>query len=189
MKKTILTTLILCICFIASAQDHLKFKGIPLNGTHKEFSEKLIAKGFTKDVSNNTYTGTFAGYPNCTAEIYATTKNLVYGVALALPPQLNWTALEETYFDFKKNLTTKYGEPTKSTEKFESSTPKKNSEKFEQTKKGNCQYVSHFETPNGEIILYIKHTSSLFLTQCYVILQYCDKTNYELFEKESLEDL
>ena len=190
MKKTILTILILSISIVASAQNHLKFKGIPLNGTYKEFSEKLISKGFTKNVNNNTYSRTFAGYPNCTAEIYSTeSNNLVYGVILSLPTQHNWNDLENRYYEFKENLTTKYGAPTKSTEKFTDSTPRKNSEKFNQVEKGNCRYVSHFETENGEIILYIKHSKQLFLHQCYITLQYCDKTNYDIYEKESLEDL
>lgn len=47
MKKIILTLTVLFATINVMAQDHLSFKGIPIEGSMTEFCQKLKAKGFT----------------------------------------------------------------------------------------------------------------------------------------------
>ena len=45
MNKIISVFFAICLCMAASAQQHLKFMGIPLDGTVDNFALKLKAKG------------------------------------------------------------------------------------------------------------------------------------------------
>ena len=49
MKKIISVLFALCLCMAASAQQHMKFMGISLDGTVDNFALKLKAKGVTYD--------------------------------------------------------------------------------------------------------------------------------------------
>ena len=49
MKKIISVFFVLCICLSVSAQEHMKFMGIPLDGTIDNFALKLKEKGVTYD--------------------------------------------------------------------------------------------------------------------------------------------
>ena len=53
MKKIISVLFALCLCMAVSAQQHLKFMGIPLDGTVDNFALKLKAKGVTYDASES----------------------------------------------------------------------------------------------------------------------------------------
>ena len=76
MRTRIITLLVALIfgSLISFAQsEHLKFKGVPIDGTLKEFTSKLEQKGFiTLSRENNSVTmnGPFAGHDDCTAYIF-----------------------------------------------------------------------------------------------------------------------
>ena len=53
MKKIISVFFAICLCMAASAQQHLKFMGIPLDGTIDNFALKLKAKGVTYDAAKS----------------------------------------------------------------------------------------------------------------------------------------
>lgn len=87
MKKRKLFLVLFCLFTImASAQNgHLKFMGIPLNGTINEFSAKLIAKGFKVDayskyspVGSRTFDGVFMGRKTSIHVYYIPSTKIVY---------------------------------------------------------------------------------------------------------------
>ena len=97
MKKYLL--LILCTLFISvslSAQSksnqHLKFMGIPINGSITNFQNKLIAKGlsYNKAVSKaiespvRIFNGQFAGEKADIFVYYNRSLNLVYSVGVVI---------------------------------------------------------------------------------------------------------
>lgn len=101
MKRTFFILLLCTVSLISSAQ-HMKFLGIPLDGTITNFTTKLQAKGFFIDPDNNKldsgcrmFQGHFYGK---TATIYiyydATTKIVYRGKAL----------IEDSDYDRLKNL-------------------------------------------------------------------------------------
>ena len=57
MKKIISVFFALCLCMAASAQQHMKFMGIPLDGTIDDFAMKLKAKGVTYDAAESKVAG------------------------------------------------------------------------------------------------------------------------------------
>ena len=60
--KHILLSLLFCVTFYVNAQDHLTFKGIPIEGSMTTFCQKLKSKGFTqmgKDKNITLFTGDF----------------------------------------------------------------------------------------------------------------------------------
>ena len=87
MKKVL--SLLFALCFAVSTygqEEHLKFMGIPLNGTINSFQNKLVAKGFKPDTYFNNdpshisrcYTGKFAGYEASVYVYYIPTSKIVY---------------------------------------------------------------------------------------------------------------
>lgn len=69
MKKLILLFLSVIVCVTMQGQTHMKFMGIPLDGTVESFSQKLKAKGINYDAvaskklspGAKLYRGTFMG--------------------------------------------------------------------------------------------------------------------------------
>lgn len=64
MKKIILTLTVLFATINVMAQDHLSFKGIPIEGSMTEFCQKLKAKGFTsvgREKNLTLFSGDFTG--------------------------------------------------------------------------------------------------------------------------------
>ena len=57
MKKIISVFFALCLCVAASAQQHMKLMGIPLDGTIDNFALKLKAKGVTYDAATSRASG------------------------------------------------------------------------------------------------------------------------------------
>ena len=53
MKKIISVLCVFCLCMAVSAQQHMKFMGIPLDGTIDNFAMKLKAKGITYDAAES----------------------------------------------------------------------------------------------------------------------------------------
>ena len=57
MKKIISVLCVFCLCMAVSAQQHMKFMGIPLDGTIDNFALKLKAKGVTYDTVKSKVAG------------------------------------------------------------------------------------------------------------------------------------
>lgn len=57
MKKIMSIFFVLCLCMATSAQQHMKFMGIPLDGTVDNFALKLKAKGVTYDATQSKAAG------------------------------------------------------------------------------------------------------------------------------------
>ena len=116
MKKHI-TLLIACFFFAGSlfAQQHLSFKGVPIDGTLKAYTDAMIKAGFHYEGTQDgiaVLSGDFAGHKDCTIGVY-TLKNLdvVSFITVLFPDQETWTSLKNEYEILKSMLTEKYGEP------------------------------------------------------------------------------
>ena len=88
MRKLFLLSLLLMFSFVLSAQtEHMKFAGIPLNGSIEQFQKKLVAKGFRLNtkmskmlpVGTRSFVGTFAGKKGNIAVYYDSETKNVYG--------------------------------------------------------------------------------------------------------------
>ena len=98
MKRKLLLLSIFIFCLSLGAQEHLRFKGIPIMGNVSEFALKLKNIGYTLlDSSDNMYflTGSFAGFDNVNLE--DCTK---YGIQVCNASGVNANAVAEHVMAF-----------------------------------------------------------------------------------------
>ena len=186
-----LTYLAICGFTYSQSSEHLAFKGVPIDGTLKEYVVKMVQEGFTNlgtEDGTGILNGEFAGYKNCNIGVATLKqKDLVYKIAVIFAEQETWSALSGNYFDLKDMLTEKYGNPSDVVEKFDSSSqPQDDNDRMYKVKFDNCKYSSLWKTDKGEIQLSIQHQS---VTTCYVLLSYSDKINCNIIKTKAKRDL
>ena len=104
MKKIISVFFAICLCMAASAQQHMKFMGIPLDGTIDNFSMKLKAKGVTYDAAESKaagkgirkFCGTFMGEKATFTVFYNYKSKIVFSAAV----ELNYPTVESAHTPF-----------------------------------------------------------------------------------------
>ena len=194
MKELIISLLVSLMTLTSFAQTespHLAFKGVPIDGTLNEYVQKMKQKGFDYLGTENgiaILTGDFAAYKGCTVGVTTLKqKDLVSKITVIFPNCETWDGLASNYFSLKDMLTEKYGKPADVTEKFPGySEPRDDNSKMHEVKMDRCKYVTTFETPKGDIQLYIGHNSMM---SCYVMLSYFDKINGDVIRAKAMDDL
>lgn len=192
MKKIITLTICTIISSALLAQtEHLKFKGVPIDGTLSEYVTVLSDQGFIlleKDGNIGALEGDFAGYKDCI--IFVSTldnKDLVNTITVKFPDCDTWSSLYGCYSNLKEMLTEKYGEPSECVEYFDSfNNPNNDNQKIYLAKLNNCKYQTIFSQNNGNIILSIECDSNL---STFIILRYYDKVNSEIIREHAINDL
>lgn len=172
---------------------HLKFKGVPIDGSLDKFVERMKRSNFklvgTKD-GKAVLTGDFADFKECTINVATLEgKDLVSSISVAFPKEEQWEYLYGDYKHLKEMLTEKYGKPSSCVEKFQGShglKPTDDNDKIYYVKFDRCKYESRFQASNGEIVLRIEHRGPV---DCYVMLSYKDKENGSAIRKHAKEDL
>lgn len=187
MRKIISILFSLCVCLSVSAQEHMKFMGIPLNGTIDNFTLKLKAKGVTHDAAKSKmlppgskfYNGTFMG-EKATFVVYFNAKSkVVFGVMV----DMSYSSTELAYVPFKniaEQLLKKYPKAVYEANK---------------DSKGDMDGLT-FYIPNetetkriGIIIQTLYPSKSLLKDDCAITLSYTDVENFDKSEAINNEDL
>ncbi len=193
MKK-IVVTLFLLMSFtliFAQSSEHLKFKGVPIDGTLSEYVSKMKQAGFQligTDDGVALLEGEFAGYRGCLIAV-STLKsvNVVNTIGVVFPARENWSSLEGDYEHLKSMLTEKYGEPSDVVEKFQGyGDPQTDQEKWINIMTDNYTWYTIFETENGDIQLSLEKGD---YGEYFVLLKYFDKINTEAVRSAAMEDL
>ena len=113
------------IALNAQTTEHLKFKGVPIDGTLEAYTKQMNLNGFTLTSSQNgiaLFIGDFAGFKDCKVGVNTLNqKNLVYKIGVKFLDKSTWAGLNGDYQSLKSMLTEKYGKPTKELAKFETS--------------------------------------------------------------------
>lgn len=196
MKKIIITLLLLMVLMTSSfaqSSEHLKFKGVPIDGTLNEYVNKMKQAGFYYEATEDgiaLLSGEFAGYSDCIVGVKTLQKlNLVHEIVVLFPSQDKWAGLNYDYERLKTMLTKKYGEPDECIERFNAPSymTMDDNAKMYQVESNNCEYYSKYDTNNGSISLTISNDGYEF--GCRVKLFYTDKTNSEIFDDAVMEDL
>lgn len=192
MKKH-LTLLLACILFAGTvcAQQHLSFKGVPIDGTLKAYTDALVKAGFRYEGTQDgvsILSGDFAGYKNCYVGVY-TLKNLdvVSRIAVLFPDRDTWSFLLRDYEQLKEMLTEKYGEPSASNEQFYKYNGNSNSIIMDLLKEGEYEWFSTFQTSLGEIELTLSQGTGYETGK--VVLTYRDKANSDKVRNAAMDDL
>ena len=190
MKHLFLTVLLsFVVSFSFSQTNHMKFKGIPMEGTLNSFVQKLKEKGFTSIATQNRMAvleGEFAATKGCTIGVVRfEDRDQVNIVAVIFPEQDSWTGITQSYFGLKEMLTEKYGEP-KTVETFSDREPSSDVLEFYALLNDECHYISDSYVENGKIQLTMeKHDYN----SASVMLRYIDKANADETRKKVMDDL
>lgn len=188
MKKIISILFALCVCMAVSAQQHMKFMGIPLDGTIENFTLKLKAKGITYDAAlskklspgSKLYKGTFMGENATFVVMFNAKSRLVFGVGV----ELSYSSLElakTPFLNIAEQLHTKY--PTAIYNRTD--------------KEGSSDDIGvSFTIPEddstellGIIMQSLKRPEGIFSSNFTISLIYTDIKNYKKHEAINNEDL
>ena len=173
MKKILITLTVLFAVIDIMAQEHLSFKGIPIEGSMTEFCQKLKSKGFTSIGRENNVTATDDG------------KN-VFAVVVLFDPSGEWNTLVNTYDYYKDLYTRKYGKPTISKENNPAHLDS-NTALMAEVHQGTVVYGSAWEVTGGDIQLSIEKSSGVY--EGMVMIRYRDSQNIEAKIQNDLDDI
>lgn len=191
MKKIALFLMMAAAVMGATAQNqHMTFKGIPIDGSVKSFAAKLQQKGFTSQGmqdGNAFLKGMFAGYKDCTVGVVGDESGTTVKVAVIFPEYDKWSLLYGCFSSLKDMLTQKYGTPSEESETFDTySQPDDDNERMYEVTMDRCKYYAVFETQNGTIELQISHANYI---EGFVLLSYYDKLNQQKAMNSAIDDL
>ena len=168
------------------AQEHLLFKGIPIQGDFSSFLKRLDEKGI-HDIGDLVYYGDFAGY-KVYVDIFGQNKSdVVYSVDVTSMPFDGKEATVLAYNYFKDLYTRKYGEPEATIEGRTSYPP---SDPFVEK-----MWTLYFESVSigaiwrndaGEIELYIQKIDN---REFVIKIRYFDYRSYEEAISQPMKDI
>lgn len=163
---------------LETVEQHLTFKGIPIDGTLQEVVSKLESQNFILKKQYDTKAvleGTFAN-EKCQLLLATTPKSKkVYTILVLFEESDSWYSLKSDYNKLKEQLKQKYKVKPDVVEKFYDPYYEGDGYELQAFRKNKGFYISTFELENGEIGLYIASE---------VRLQYTDKINSEINESE-----
>lgn len=170
---------------------HLKFKGVPIDGSLEQFVTRMGRRGFEavsdRSAEEQHLVGDFAGFKEC--DVYVSTldnNDLVAQITVRFPSREQWKYLYGDYKNLKDMLVEKYGRPASCVEWIESLYNTDESSRMIAINMGNYKYNTRFATDEGDIILSIEHRS---FRLCFVQLVYRDKENGETVRDAAIDDL
>lgn len=191
MKKVFV--LLFAVFFFASsyAQEHLTFKGVPIDGTLDVCVANLRKAGFLYFTKHNGVAvlyGDFAGFKNCKIGVITPKSiDIVNRITVVFYAENNtWRNIYGTYSALKYMLTNKYGEHIECVEKFEgNSQPRDDNSRMHELRMDRCKYFTIWETNNGIIELELINSDY----DEVVRLVYWDKANTAFVQEKAMDDL
>lgn len=190
MKKIIA---IISLCFITTAllgqNEHLRFKGVEINGNFKSFSQELVKKGFVIQESTDygvLLRGDFMGHPNVLTIVYPDSKTQeVISVGAFLETRDNWQSMLSAFENVVETYKKKYGEPDKYVTEFLDDTFDSDSWKKLYVSEDKCDYNAIWKTAEGGISIQIHYMSRKY----GVLILYVDQQNSAVRDEGILEDI
>lgn len=169
-----------------SAQEHLTFKNIPIEGSVLAYVAKLEAVGFNllseDDGRIAILQGSFAGFDECTVYVIGSkSSKTVWKVAVSLPHQVSWSSTRSRYEDFKESYTAKYGKPTDSFEFFTDPYERGDGYELQAIKLEKGYYTTYWTLSVGTIIVDIRASNN---SDGWVRLEYEDAAGVEIMNRE-----
>lgn len=160
-----MTIVISALAINVNSQEHLKFKGIPIDGNIYAFSKKLASTGFEYVYSDGEMVLLKGEFLN--RECYPIVQgrgesNTTWRVRVMFTQKTDWNSLKEEYFYFKEQFQQKYG-MGESKEFFEDSYPYKqdDDDEMDAIEKWACTYRTVFETELGVISIKIENSKQV----------------------------
>lgn len=174
----------------SSALPEMKFWGIPFGSNRQEVERKLKKKGgrFRKTeygLDLWQVGSPFAGYPVEALVVGYTPDGRLSSGRVILQPWRERGVLER-YEQLKKQLTTKYGKPTKVVDKYNNPDDKDYLDKFDALELDKYQLAALWEVGKEKERLAIR----LWIdSDCTIFIEYTHKGLYAANEQQNLDDL
>lgn len=173
-----------------SAQEaHLKFKGIPIDGEYKAFSQRLVQKGFKQvEVSADgiILVGNFMATPGVMVAVYPDpSSKAVSMVSAMIEAGDNWAQIESKYYDVVDMYKEKYGEPIEHVEEFTTEVYNSDSWRKNALHDGQCNYRTLWKTEGGRILI----SPAYFNLKYYIVCAYIDKQNAKTLRQTIIDDI
>lgn len=172
------------IISIDEEQEHFTFLEIPINGSIKQFVNKLKKKDFKlEDITDvdAVLKGRFTGEQ--VQLLVQGKKETVASVIVILPERESLFEATSRYTYIKSKLIQKYGEPEIIEEKFEEFNNKTYEDEKKALKDGLYIFESHFLSENGNGMIRLKIESDL----C-ILIDYVDTKNYKLLSRDAFKE-
>lgn len=157
MKKIVLLLATLGICCWAGAQEHLKFKNIPIDGPEKAFVDALCQSEFHL-VNDGEFGAALRGrFTGKTVDVFVipTSEGNVCRVAVNYASPDNWGTLRLDFYTLLRSLSFKYGEPVEMVQEFQLPFSDGDGRELEALHRGKGRWYARFESPEGAIHLVI----------------------------------
>lgn len=185
MRKLITCLLCMMALFTQAQTEHLKFMGIPLNGTISTFQAKLQAKGIRYDAEGSrqlkvgcrSFKGSFSG-EKADFYVYYNEKTKVVYRAKAVITCFNKENGEEKFYSFKSMLKTKYSNGIAS-----------DSEQDGHPSLSILVSDSKKINDLGFVGMYITNPPYSFMDEVYLHIDYEDIANREVNQTNNMDDL
>jgi hypothetical protein len=169
--------LVLTLSVMAQTQ-HMKFMGIPLDGTISAFHQKLVAKGCKPDVEYNKtapvgsrlFIGTFFGEKAKIFVYYNAKTKVVYRAKACIDRRYEDDIIRK-YNEVKSALEEKYPDAYMSEDEH------------------NGYESMHFYTDQGWIDLYVSKHDNVYPTVYSLYIDYIDDVNFKKNENSKMNDL
>ena len=186
MKKAMFFLLVSLTTLTSFAQtEHLKFMGIPLNGSIDAFQTKLQAKGIKYDAKGSIqlkvgcrcFKGTFSG-EKADFYVYYNEKSKIVYRAKAVISCINKEKGEEKFYSFRSMLKSKYSDSVASDD--------------EQDGHPSFSIIvtdSKIERTMGYVGMYITNPPYTFMDEVYLHIDYEDVANKRENQSNNMDDL
>ena len=189
MKKIVLLLATLSVCLLSGAQEHLKFKNIPLDGPRKDFVDKLLKNEF--NLVEVTDAGTAVrgrlAKKRVSAFIMANSEDKVCRIAAFFDSHDNWSALKMDFYTILRSLDFKYGEPVELHQEFQLPFSDGDGRELEALKRGRGRWYARFESAEGTIHMMIANNPAT--QEPGIMLLYEDGLNCQREDELNATDL
>lgn len=179
MRKLSLLFVALLMSSTFLAQEHLDFRGVPIDGRFDNFIVQMESIGYEIEYKNDygaIMTGRFTN-KNVKLIVLSTPKtNTVWKVSVAFEEAVSWSSLKSSYKEYKQLYTKKYGIGD-SYEFFIDPYYDGDGYELQALELEKCRYMTFFETTNGTIAIELNKSKCLQIG-------YEDKINSKLAENE-----
>lgn len=188
MKKILIAIVSLTFAITSFAQEHMTFKGIPMDGSIRSMMSKLSAQGF-KDLGISEGSGMMEGvFSGQQAKIllYSNQKGMVTRIGVIYDKDgLAWSLIRGHYNKLIDGLTKKYGEPG-IIEDFADGYEEGSGNELYGFLFDKNHLMARWDTPKGTICMKFVHTYSI---EESILLVYEDKINATTEDETSYDDL
>ena len=189
MRKVFILLATLSLCFWAGAQEHLKFKNVPIDGPKKAFVAELQKNEFHLVEDNDfgaALRGKLAGRP-VNAFVMTTSEGTVSRVAATFEAPETWTALKLDFYTLLRSLSYKYGQAVELVQEFQMPFSEGDGRELEALRRGRGRWYARFVSEEGTIHLMIANNP--MTQQPGITLLYEDAINCQRQDEINATDL